>query len=427
MASLRPLAALTAHSSAHSAELVFGSEPSVRRGPPLSKEKSLSAFAYCMEHLGFVIDTRKMTVSWPVPRRLELRDLIMTLGFQRTDQKRGSAWYTPDVVTTTPHAIATILGKIRSAAAVTPLGVQRSLRLQHLLNASVAASSGRSRQRRWWRTRSVHLPVSILSELRDILNTLDENPNHPAWTRPLGCLVSRDPTHIALSDASQDGMGGYCPNSSWMWRLSRIDLLNTGFDIRLLDQQSFSEPGDTGLHINVLELVAMIINLWMLLKRALVEPIRTGGLVLLLRGDNTSAISWFAHAARSHSPAVQRLTRLATALLVSHTVPSQITTNHIPGWQNTGADALSRPTQYPTWASVIEQCSELADCKAYRLPRRLLSLLSSLISSTSTEVEFEQEMTELWKVEVTSLPLGVNGMASTTSLSQRSRRKRSRR
>jgi len=212
-----------------------------------------------------------------------------------------------------------------------------------------------------------------------------------------------------------------------MWRLSRQDLLSVGFDIRLLDQQTRQPSGDAGLHINVLELVAMIVTLWLLLRRARAEPTRVGGLVILLRGDNTSALSWFTHAARSHSPAVRRLTRFATALLTLSDPPSQIDANHIPGRLNTGADALSRPTTYPTWASVIAQCSELADCTAYRLPLRLLSLLSSLTSSTSTEVGFEQEMTKLWTVEVTTLPIGAHGMASTTSLSRRLRRRRSRR
>ena len=210
-----------------------------------------------------------------------------------------------------------------------------------------------------------------------------------------------------------------------MWRLSRSDLLSLGFDIRLLAQQPSRQPGAAGVHINVLKLVAMIIHLWLLLRRARVEPGRIGGLVILLRGDNTSALSWFAHAARSHSQPVRRLTRFATALLIFSDSPSQIPADHIAGQDNKGADALSRPTRFPTWASVIAQCSELAVCKAYRLPCRLLSLLSLLTSSKSTEVAFEQEMIKLWTAEVTSLPIGADGTASTTSLSRKPQRKRS--
>jgi hypothetical protein len=57
----------------------------------------------------------------------------------------------------------------------------------------------------------------------------------------------------------------------------------------------------SALHINLLEFVAIIINLWLALRwiRSVKAPL--GGHVVAALADNTSALSWLRHASRSNS------------------------------------------------------------------------------------------------------------------------------
>jgi hypothetical protein len=79
------------------------------------------------------------------------------------------------------------------------------------------------------------------------------------------------------------------------------------------------EPDGTsnGMHINVLEFITMIIELWfiiIIIKRKGPFP---GGYIVQLIGDNTTAISWLRYAARSHHPIVRELSHFAMALTLS--------------------------------------------------------------------------------------------------------------
>ena len=416
IAATRSLIRSAIHLSIEACYLVYGYPDDDRRGPPLAADKLLSAAHYIMEHLGFLIDTRKLTVSWPVSRRLELQDQLRSIGFP-----------TRAIKPIAPRVLASIVGRLRSATAVAPLGVFRSLRLQQLLNTFISSSTVAPRQA--WRTRRpLFVASELMAELNDVFHTLSAAPEHPAWCRSLGCLIPREPHILGLTDASPDGMGGYCIALKCMWRLSRQDLLSLGFDLQAL--QEFRDepvPGSPGLHINCLELVAMIINLWLILRFARTQDPHPGGLIIHIRGDNTTALSWFSHAARSHSAPVRRLTRFAAALLTFNDLQVQLTSSHIRGIHNVGADALSRPSRFPTWASVIRQCSELATCTAYHLPLPVLSLLSSFLSCKPPEGRLETLTTRLWTLAVPSLPPGATDTTSMPPRSPPSRGRRSRR
>ena len=90
-----------------------------------------------------------------------------------------------------------------------------------------------------------------------------------------------------------------------------------------------------------------------------------------LLADNTSALSWFRYASRSHRPAVRALARFGMQLMLACPHPLKLSGKHLAGPLNKGADALSRPREFPTWASVIEHHSPLARCQPYRVPFEL--------------------------------------------------------
>jgi hypothetical protein len=154
-----------------------------------------------------------------------------------------------------------------------------------------------------------------------------------------------------------------------------------------------TDPAQQGFHINPLDFLAAIINLWLALKCiSLPLPCRTGNILDLL-SDNMTALSWMHVAATTHNPALQQLACFPLALLVqaarllTHGQPS-----HIPGILNEEVDTLlschSKSGKIPLWELVISQHSQLWTCQICLLPCKLLSTLAKMISSLQTEVTF---------------------------------------
>jgi hypothetical protein len=239
--------------------------------------------------------------------------------------------------------------------------------------------------------------------------------------------VEREPTHECFSDASYAGIGAFSAYEefNFRWRLTRDDLIQVGFDMKAIDEDS-GEPDGTsdGLHINVLEFIAMIIELWFVITKISEKGPIAGGYIVSLRGDNTSAISWLRYAARSHRPLVRELSRFAMGLTLVCPHSLKLTGKHLSGSLNKGADALSRPNDYPTWASATQQHSPLSNCQAYRVPSMLLSSIAMTVSSAMTGEAFEPEMTKLLTLALTTLSVGCNEMSTQSSYSRGSRRTR---
>eukprot|EP00980_Cylindrotheca_fusiformis_P020527 scaffold7592_cov89-Cylindrotheca_fusiformis.AAC.1 len=240
------------------------------------------------------------------------------------------------------------------------------------------------------------------------------------WSRSIALYLDRDPTHYVLSDASYLGLGGWSPDFLFLWRLTRDDLVSLGFRMKKISHQS-GEPATVdapGLHINPLEFIATIINLWLALKCIQVEGPRVGGHVLGLLSDNTSALSWMSYTSRTRDPLLQGLARIASSLLVRATaLLTKVLPSHIPGQDNDEADMLSRPWEalphrggqkgIPSLASVIARCSRLQPCRICLLPSKLLQILASKTSSLRIEGTLEQTTTELLMLEPRFLPTGV--------------------
>jgi hypothetical protein len=171
-----------------------------------------------------------------------------------------------------------------------------------------------------------------------------------------------------------------------MWRLCDADLSSLGFPVKALSPGQY-EPDShaAGLHINILEFIALIINIWLTERLLLKDGYRVGGHIIQTLSDNTSALSWMSHAIRSLTPTVSHLACFLTALQVYLPLQSNLTGCHLPGKQNIGADVLSRVHQYPSWGSATAACSNLAALPAYRLPCRLLLTMLSATLSRQTE------------------------------------------
>ena len=96
------------------------------------------------------------------------------------------------------------------------------------------------------------------------------------------------------------------------------------------------------MHINPLEFIAVILNLWLALKLLANCPDRLTGYIIALLSDNTSAIAWMRIAGRVRDPVIRCLGRFACALLLK---ACELTTlfqmQHNPGVEKDEADCLS--------------------------------------------------------------------------------------
>jgi hypothetical protein len=189
-------------------------------------------------------------------------------------------------------------------------------------------------------------------------------------------------------------------------------LVEFGFHMKTIGVMIYesTDPTVTGLHINPLKFLAVIINLWIALKIISMGDLCPTRSIISLLSDNTTALSWMHVVATTPNPELQQLAHFASALLVqaarllTHVQPS-----HIPGILNDEADILSRRSEdgrIPLWEHVMLQHSQLAECWICLLPPRLLLTLASLLSSPKTEVTFDSVTTDLLTLDLSFLPAG---------------------
>ena len=118
-------------------------------------------------------------------------------------------------------------------------------------------------------------------------------------------LIPRAPTSEILSDTSYGGIGGWGPDPFlFFWRLTREELVTLGFPMHAINAEgeAAKTADPDNLHINVLEFIAIIINIWIALTilRQPAHISKPGGHIVRVLADNTSALSWLRYALRSH-------------------------------------------------------------------------------------------------------------------------------
>ena len=397
--------------SLHAAYTIFGSpEDDPDRPPCINPSKWNSSVFHHVQFLGYFIDTRKMIISWPIAKRQKFLVFSEVLLTDANSNEKS-----------TPHSISRVLGLIRHAALVAPMGIFRSLRLQHLFNDIVASAPKAPALRRWYQRKMIRLPDTILAELRDLRSKVTEDLYDPFWCRPIGLIVPRAPTITVFTDASSHALGGWSRESdlNHMWRLTVDDLVRAGAKANMgwANRQNFHEPtiDPHALHINVLEFFAIFIELWICARviadasspqgrsdaAAPASVVPPGGHRLLARADNTSALSWLRYASRTKRKPIRRIARFLTALLCHHSIASLLCVQgkHLAGTANVSADHLSRFEKSASWAAIMENCPHLSTLRVCLLPQELLSLLMTAFSHDLTEEWFATATTRLWTIE----------------------------
>jgi hypothetical protein len=205
----------------------------------------------------------------------------------------------------------------------------------------------------------MRIPKFVLSDLLAVSQLVSHDSPDLIWQRYIGYLVPRNFTAEALQDAAYEGLGGWFPSYHFMWRVHCDTLIAHGFNMvalgPLADRKPSSQPTEAELHINILEYVALIVNVWFCLWHIRrFESDRVGGHVLNIRGDNTSTLSWLRFSTRSRNPVVRCLSRFLVLLFTKSAFPDRLVGSHIRGVKNDEADCLLRPvSRAPSWDCVL--------------------------------------------------------------------------
>lgn len=397
------------NNSVLAAYIVFGFDTENAQ-PCLNKSKWNSIAMHVLKFLGYLIDSRAMTVEWPPDKRNQLRNLISRVFAFSPDQGPSGPGQS------TPKNYATILGMTRNGCYCSKLGHAFTLRLQYVLTDAMRRKSNRHKGSSWWRYAKITCPVPVMRDLYLLWLTLAPSEQGRMWKQPIGLIIPRDPTITLLTDASFEGLGGYSTELGFMWRLTAPELKRLNINIT-----SFSIletiTTDRGDHdINILEFVAIVINLWLALKLLHHQHHQTGHRrgnleVLHVLADNTSALGWLRYAARSKNNSVRSIATLLFSLLTFANVPFSLkkeNITHIPGELNLAADALSRPISKGTsWASAIMNAgSTLQALQPYQLPSSLISKIFSCITKQNPGELSERKMIAIWKAKLATMPDG---------------------
>jgi hypothetical protein len=135
---------------------------------------------------------------------------------------------------------------------------------------------------------------SIHSDLQFICELLQEPEFNPVWSCYIGLLIPCMATHKLLSDVSYEDIIGWSPDFQVMWCLTCNDLFLLGFQLKLVTAANGKPKSNAaGLHINPLEFIVAIVNLWLLLKCIhQLPPCNTGYYYIIdLLSDNTLALA----------------------------------------------------------------------------------------------------------------------------------------
>jgi hypothetical protein len=156
------------------------------------------------------------------------------------------------------------------------------------------------------------------------------------------------------------------------WRVTPEDLVLVllGFPMKVIDKYA-AEPQDAtseGLHINPLEFIAAIVNLWLIVKLVQDLPSCQTGYIIDLLSDNTSALSWLRVTASTRDPHLQPLCRFASTLLVvTSTHLTRVQNRHIAGKLNLEVDFLSHSEngQVPSWGGALSSNAPICGLVTY--------------------------------------------------------------
>jgi hypothetical protein len=304
--------------------------------------------------LGYVTNTRTMTVTIPEDKRTSFLALLRTWG---SGSRRSSF---------TLREAAELLGVFIYLCRVCHWGIFLFQNLHHTMTAALSHNARRlwhspefrellaqrsvfshhptdcSRYRFFSRKVSraifdcnskTFLTIAIRQEVDFVIKVLS-NPATYWWGSPIAHLIKREHDGEAYQDACPRGAGGFSQDFQFWWTVQWPDLIY---------QRTLLSPTDPSyISNNLLEYAALLFGLagTILAWEALPVDARPSHPIVLLWTDNTTARAWTKRISGIKSPLGRSLARILAHLLMFSDLG--IESQHIEGIENVVADFLSR-------------------------------------------------------------------------------------
>ena len=137
------------HQSLVSAFILFGWPGQDRRNSCMSAEKWEPTASFIVLFLGYLINSRTMVVTWPLYKR---QALLLDIQKALANPRRAPV-----------QTVASIMGKVRSAADIAPWGPYVSLSLADALKQATKCAFGQLRS--WWTRGKVRFSKRVIADL----------------------------------------------------------------------------------------------------------------------------------------------------------------------------------------------------------------------------------------------------------------------
>jgi hypothetical protein len=330
---------------------------------PISQHK-VTHWDTTMLVLGWEVDTEGMVVRMPKSKQLAFCAML--------DE------FPPSKRSAIQNDVAELVGKLQWAAYGVPAGKFFLWRLRNAL-----CGTGPIRKGPGARRGLVHLSNEAHADLAFWRWAVRQKGVDNKLQVPIAALVRRQPDRCWWSDASYTAVGGYCETSGVWWR---YDLQRE--EVERLNRSKKASPGDGSIHVNLLELVGMVITAWVMIvddKQAPDAP----GAVALLRGDNTSAVGWCAKAGGARDTRCGGLIRVLGALELE--AGWSFAAKHVQGKLNVISDGISR--WHPAHVQEqLEQHFPGVQWKRRELESHTTSLITTALAKSWPGIAWESEL-----------------------------------
>ena len=199
-------------------------------------------------------------------------------------------------------------------------------------------------------------------------------------------LVLRPPTLSLFSDASGVAVGGYCLESALWWRYDLSDAEHANV-------KGSTVHSEDDISINVLELLGMVLSAWVVFILGGHRPRRPADCVLL-RGDNSSAVTWVNKCRGGKEPRSGALMRMLGLLEIDSGWVFEA--KHVPGILNDVADGISRWPLKDVSSNLLSRRPDVR-WQMQDLGSEGRHLCSCILAAGSSEMPLRRRLRELAK------------------------------
>jgi hypothetical protein len=384
------------------------------------------------EQLGFDIDTNKLSVRFPVKKRQRLRDTVKQWHDERKSFNAleiarliGVLYHATTVCWWARFIFIDLQTEVKSILRTNRDRIARSRHFSYLEKFAADGSLFQPQPahasefaRALWRCKGKNFITKPMRYALRWLSWILLDDNASFWETPISHLIPREPDRETEFDSSLVGAGGVSLDMRFVWKIS--------FPPEVLARTLRNGgTGSTLIDINQLEFVALIISY----AATLVDLATAPGAynqhppVLLLKGDNTTSLSWLRRQTADRSPAAKVLAHIFATLAARGQV--SVNTEHIAGVTNVVADLLSRyddwcaehpspNSQNAFWTFFLAKFPQTKHCRLFHPSPGLLSLIWQALLLNTVPTFDSPELKALLTADASTLGYFVTSTISET-------------